>query len=115
MKKRWLQDWPWETVVAINAALCKEKNALHKPTTDGYQPAQKLWEEARRSELTLREAEARRLGARRLFLAVNKHNVKAVAAYQRNGFMATESVVTNFGNGFVMDDFIMTKALAADH
>ncbi len=41
MKKRWLKDWPWETVVAINAGLCKEKNALHKPTTDGYKPAQK--------------------------------------------------------------------------
>jgi hypothetical protein len=30
MKQRWLQDWPWETVTAINAGLCKEKNALHK-------------------------------------------------------------------------------------
>ena len=56
MKKRWLKDWPWETVVAINAGLCKEKNALHKPTTDGYKPAQKLWEDARLRELTLREA-----------------------------------------------------------
>jgi hypothetical protein len=56
MKKRWLKDWPWKTVVAINAGLCKEKNALHKPTTDGYKPAQKLWEDARLRELTLREA-----------------------------------------------------------
>jgi hypothetical protein len=29
MKRRWLTDWPWETVVTINAGLCKEKNALH--------------------------------------------------------------------------------------
>ncbi len=28
MKQRWLQDWPWETVVTINAGLCKETNAL---------------------------------------------------------------------------------------
>jgi hypothetical protein len=56
MKKRWLKDWPWKTVVAINAGLCKEKNALHKPTTDGYKPAQKLWEDARLRELTLRPA-----------------------------------------------------------
>jgi GNAT superfamily N-acetyltransferase len=58
------------------------------------------------------EAEARRLGARRLILAVNKRNTKAVAAYQRNGFVVAESVVTDFGEGFVMDDFIMAKDFA---
>lgn len=55
MKRCWLKDWPWETVVVINAGLCKEKNALHKPTSDGYKPAQKLWESSRTRELTLRE------------------------------------------------------------
>ena len=55
------------------------------------------------------EAEARRFGARRLMLAVNKRNTKAITAYQRNGFAVTESVVTDFGGGFVMDDFIMAK------
>jgi diamine N-acetyltransferase len=55
------------------------------------------------------EAEARRLGARRLMLAVNKRNLKAIAAYERNGFAVVKSVVTDFGNGFVMDDFIMAK------
>lgn len=59
------------------------------------------------------EAEARRLGARRLILAVNKCNSRAIAAYQHNGFKVTESVVTDIGSGFVMDDFIMAKAL--DH
>jgi len=58
------------------------------------------------------EAEARRLGARRLILAVNKRNPKAIAAYQHNGFAVIESVVTDFGGGFVMDDFIMAKDLA---
>lgn len=57
------------------------------------------------------EDEARKLGARRLSLAVNKHNTKAVAAYRRNGFLVTESAITDFGNGFVMDDYLMTKAL----
>jgi hypothetical protein len=27
MKRRWLKDWPWQTVAAINAGLCKEKSA----------------------------------------------------------------------------------------
>ncbi len=55
------------------------------------------------------EAEARRFGAQRLMLAVNKCNVRPIAAYRRNGFIVVESVVTDFGDGFVMDDFIMVK------
>ena len=55
MKRRWLKDWPWETVVTINAGLCQKKKALHKPTSDGYEPAKKLWEKSRGCELTLRE------------------------------------------------------------
>jgi diamine N-acetyltransferase len=58
------------------------------------------------------EAEVRRLGARRLILAVNKRNARAIAAYRRNGFVIAESVVTDIGNGFVMDDFIMAKELS---
>lgn len=57
------------------------------------------------------ERAVRELGARRLILAVNKHNTKAVAAYQRNGFAVVESVITDFGSGFVMDDYIMAKDL----
>ncbi len=55
MKRHWLKDWPWQTVVSINAALCKEKKALHKPTSDGYEPTKKLWETSVGRELTLRE------------------------------------------------------------
>jgi hypothetical protein len=55
MKRFWLRDWPWETVVTINATLCKEKKALHKPTSDGHDSAKKIWESARARELTLRE------------------------------------------------------------
>ena len=57
------------------------------------------------------ERETRRLGGRRLILSVNKRNAKAIAAYQRNGFEIVESVVTDIGGGFVMDDFIMARDL----
>ena len=60
------------------------------------------------------EQEAGKLGARRLILSVNKRNAKAIAAYQRNGFVVAESVVTDIGHGFVMDDFIMAKDLGQD-
>lgn len=61
------------------------------------------------------EAEARRLGARRLILAVNKRNARAIAAYRRNGFAITESVTVDIGGGFVMDDFIMAKDFQPAH
>jgi len=52
-------------------------------------------------------------GGRRLILSVNKRNAKGIAAYQRNGFVIADSVVTDIGGGFVMDDYIMTKDLSA--
>jgi GNAT superfamily N-acetyltransferase len=52
-------------------------------------------------------------GARRLILAVNKRNAMALAAYQRNGFAIVAAVVTDLGQGFVMDDYVMAKELGA--
>ncbi|MGD0350492.1 MAG: bifunctional aminotransferase class I/II-fold pyridoxal phosphate-dependent enzyme/GNAT family N-acetyltransferase [Verrucomicrobiota bacterium] len=52
-------------------------------------------------------------GASRLILSVNKRNAKAIATYRQNGFVIAESVVTDIGNGFVMDDYIMAKNLVA--
>jgi hypothetical protein len=79
MKQHWLQDWPWETVVAINAGLCKEKNALHKPTSDGYEPARKFWEKSRTSELTLRET---------LDICRRCHKLAPFCFYNGNTFVA---------------------------
>ena len=55
------------------------------------------------------EREARRRGALQLILAVIKQNARAIAAYKRNGFAIMDSVVTDIGGGFVMDDYIMGK------
>jgi hypothetical protein len=79
MKRRWLRDWPWETVVTINAGLCKEKKALHKPTSDGYKPAQKLWETSRIRELTLRET---------LDICRQCHKLAPFCFYNGNTFVA---------------------------
>ena len=59
------------------------------------------------------ESECRTMGARRLTLNVNKQNTAAIRAYERNGFVITESVVVDIGGGFVMDDFVMTKEVAS--
>lgn len=58
------------------------------------------------------EREARAGGARRLILSVNKRNAQAIAAYRRNGFVIAESVVTDIGGGFVMDDYVMAKSVS---
>jgi ribosomal protein S18 acetylase RimI-like enzyme len=57
------------------------------------------------------EREVRAGAGRRLILSVNKRNTKAIAAYRRNGFVIAESVVTDIGGGFVMDDFVMAREL----
>ncbi|WP_298633909.1 GNAT family N-acetyltransferase [uncultured Umboniibacter sp.] len=56
--------------------------------------------------------EATEAGASQLKLAVNKANVKAIKAYERNGFSQLESVCNDIGNGFVMDDYIYGIALS---
>jgi ribosomal protein S18 acetylase RimI-like enzyme len=57
------------------------------------------------------EREVRAGGARRLVLSVNKRNAQAIAAYRRNGFTTADSVITDIGGGFVMDDYVMAKEL----
>jgi ribosomal protein S18 acetylase RimI-like enzyme len=59
-------------------------------------------------------AEAAAMAQRRttLILNVNKKNVQAIRAYERNGFLVRETVVVDIGGGFVMDDYIMAKRLA---
>ena len=52
----WLEPFNWELVTEINRGLCKQKNALHKPTSDGYLPAKTLWEKNQSKSLGLIEA-----------------------------------------------------------
>ena len=57
------------------------------------------------------ERAARRDGAGTLILNVNKRNAKAIAAYRACGFATREAVVVDIGGGFVMDDYVMAKAI----
>ncbi|OGA23906.1 MAG: hypothetical protein A3I02_08090 [Betaproteobacteria bacterium RIFCSPLOWO2_02_FULL_67_26] len=57
---------------------------------------------------------ARARGCNRLTLAVNKNNRSAVNAYLKHGFRIADAVVKDIGQGFVMDDFIMEKAVMGD-
>lgn len=50
-------------------------------------------------------------GLAAIYLTVNKHNTGSITAYQHFGFETIDSVVTDIGHGYVMDDFIMQKSL----
>lgn len=59
----------------------------------------------------LEAACAQGAGKRAVYLTVNKHNDNTIAIYRKMGFSVIDSVVSDIGNGFVMDDYIMEKAL----
>ncbi len=40
-------------------------------------------------------------------LTVNRHNAHTLTAYQHLGFQTIWEQVTDIGNGFVMDDFVL--------
>ncbi len=52
----WLGSFSWAMVEAQNAVLCAAKNALHKPTSDGYDETKRLWEESHALPMPLEDA-----------------------------------------------------------
>jgi len=79
MNKAWLRDWPWATITAINLGLCKAKNALHRPTSEGHEPARTLWEDSRKIRMPLRQA---------LEICRHCHKLSPFCFYNGNTFVA---------------------------
>lgn len=67
-----------------------------------------------KSALDFATATAILRGKRAIFLTVNKQNARAIATYENSGFVRIDSVVTDIGNGFYMDDFVCEKALSGE-
>lgn len=57
------------------------------------------------------EARVRERGFSLLYLQVNKGNTTSIAFYRRAGFAVTDNVTVDIGNGYFMDDFVMSKRL----
>lgn len=55
--------------------------------------------------------EASKAGKKSVYLTVNKHNDRAIAVYKAKGFTVADTAVTDIGNGYVMDDYIMEYVL----
>jgi hypothetical protein len=53
LEKDWLGKYSWEFVTALNALLCRSKNALHRPTSEGHEAIRDLWESRYREAMTL--------------------------------------------------------------
>lgn len=65
-----------------------------------------------RSIMRFVEKRCHEIGAKEVWLTVNKHNEDSIAFYLRVGFTNAGSIVQDIGNGFVMDDFRMVKKLS---
>ena len=50
---------------------------------------------------------AQQFNKKSIQLTVNKNNINTIKAYEKWGFKTIDAVVTDIGNGFVMDDYIM--------
>lgn len=64
-----------------------------------------------RKALTFIESLAVEKGATRITLTVNKYNLQTIETYKKLGFEITESLIQDIGDGFVMDDYRMEKAI----
>lgn len=57
------------------------------------------------------EEQAKDLNCQTIYLTVNKYNINSIVAYQKIGFIKTEELVVDIGNGYIMDDFRMEKII----
>jgi ribosomal protein S18 acetylase RimI-like enzyme len=57
------------------------------------------------------EKQAKQSKCKKIYLTVNKQNINSIKAYQKIGFKTIEALVMDIGNGFVMDDYKMEKAI----
>jgi hypothetical protein len=75
----WFSSFDWNFVTEINRGLCKQKHAVHKPTSDGHLPAKALWEKNLSRELHLTEA---------LEVCLKCHRLAPFCFYNGNTFAA---------------------------
>ncbi|MBR5814622.1 MAG: GNAT family N-acetyltransferase [Methanocorpusculaceae archaeon] len=61
--------------------------------------------------LALVKDAAKEIGLSKIHLTVNKGNTNSIEIYRNWGFETIDSVVTDIGKGFVMDDYVMELVL----
>lgn len=56
-------------------------------------------------------AMATSLNLKKIRLNVNKYNTNSILAYEKLGFVKVDSMVTEIGQGYIMDDYQMEKVI----
>lgn len=67
-----------------------------------------------KSAMLYAEFLALKQGVSKIKLHVNKYNTNSILAYEKMGFVNLESVVTDIGRGFIMDDYLMLKLIKSE-
>jgi hypothetical protein len=102
--KPWLAPLDWEIVTEINRGLCKQKNALHKPTSDGHPPVKILWEKNQFAELSLTDA---------LQVCLQCHRLAPFCFYNGNTFAAiARDFIAELSPGLAADQSFILRSIA---
>ena len=64
-----------------------------------------------KAAMTFVEEKAKNYQLEMIRLTVNINNTNAIKAYEKLGFVNAGPLITNIGNGFVMDDYKMLKII----
>lgn len=91
-------------------AVAPEKNGLFLSKL--YMRKEKRGKGHGRRAVEFAEGLARDRRLSRITLKVNRHNQASIRAYESFGFRIAAALVTDIGDGFVMDDFRMEKTVA---
>lgn len=62
-----------------------------------------------KAALNFIDEEVKKLELMAIRLKVNKYNTASIAAYEKLGFIKRKAMITDIGNGFIMDDFELEK------
>ncbi|HZL13583.1 MAG TPA: hypothetical protein VFC85_05520 [Verrucomicrobiae bacterium] len=102
--KPWLASFDWKIVTEINRGLCSQKNALHKPTSDGHEPAKILWEKNQFAELSLTDA---------LQVCLQCHRLAPFCFYNGNTFAAiARDLIAELSPGLAADKTHILRSIA---
>ena len=83
----------------------------HAQLSKLYLLAEKRGQGLGREMLDCCEQRCRERDKQRLWLTVNRHNTGSIRFYEKAGFINAGTLLADIGNGYVMDDFKMEKAL----
>lgn len=103
MKRAWLAQVDWPTIVELNAQLCAGAGALHKATSDGHDETRGFWEENFRRDLSLAEA---------VEICRRCHRLAPFCNFNGNTFVAIIRDCIAHGSGLPRNQIALARSIA---